>query len=65
MWVPALREQLCEAANQCVGNASTHCQENIKPWIEKRPLKDANKAIMDMTAGKARYRYTLVNEAHA
>jgi alcohol dehydrogenase (NADP+) len=40
-------------------------KKNIKPWIEKRPLKDANKAIMDMTAGKARYRYTLVNEAHA
>jgi len=40
-------------------------KKNIKPWIEKRPLKDANKAIVDLTAGKARYRYTLVNEAHA
>ena len=39
--------------------------KNIKAWIETRPMKEANKAIVDMTAGKARYRYTLVNEAHA
>ena len=40
-------------------------KKNLKPWIETRPLKEANKVILDMTAGKARYRYTLVNEAHA
>ena len=40
-------------------------KKNIKPWIQTRPMKEANKAIVDMTAGKARYRYTLVNEAHA
>ena len=40
-------------------------KKNVKPWIQKRPLKEANKAIVDMAAGKARYRYTLVNEAHA
>ena len=37
----------------------------VKPWIEERPLKNANQAIVDMDAGKARYRYVLVNEAHA
>ncbi|KAI1139709.1 NADP-dependent alcohol dehydrogenase C [Hypoxylon sp. FL0543] len=36
--------------------------KNIKPWIEERPLKDANKTIIDMAEGKARYRYVLVNE---
>ena len=40
-------------------------QKRLKPWIETRPLKEANKVIVDMNAGKARYRYTLVNEAHA
>ncbi|KAL8827482.1 MAG: hypothetical protein Q9191_003158 [Dirinaria sp. TL-2023a] len=40
-------------------------KKNLKPWIETRPLKEANKVILDMSAGKARYRYTLVNEAHA
>ncbi|KAH0318565.1 putative zinc-binding alcohol dehydrogenase, partial [Aureobasidium melanogenum] len=36
--------------------------QKIHPWIEKRPMKDANKAIVDMDAGKARYRYVLCND---
>lgn len=40
-------------------------KNNIHPWIQKVPMQDANKAIVDMEAGKARYRYTLVNEKHA
>lgn len=40
-------------------------KKGVKPWIQKRPLKDANQAVVDMNAGKARYRYVLVNEAHA
>jgi alcohol dehydrogenase (NADP+) len=39
-------------------------RKNIRGWVEERPLKEANQAILDMDAGKARYRYTLVNEAH-
>lgn len=34
---------------------------NIKPWVQKRPMSEANQAIVDMDAGKARYRYVLVN----
>jgi alcohol dehydrogenase (NADP+) len=37
--------------------------KKIKPWIEKRPMKDANQAIIDMQAGNARYRYVLVGDA--
>ena len=37
----------------------------VKPWIQERPLKDANKVVVDMDQGKARYRYVLVNEEHA
>ncbi|KAH7399897.1 chaperonin 10-like protein [Cadophora sp. MPI-SDFR-AT-0126] len=37
-------------------------KNNIHPWIQERPMKDANQAIVDMDAGKARYRYVLVNE---
>ena len=40
-------------------------RKGVKPWIQKRPLKEANQAVVDMGAGKARYRYVLVNEAHA
>lgn len=40
-------------------------EKKVKPWIQKIPMKDANKAIVDMNDGKARYRYTLVNESHA
>ncbi len=39
--------------------------KNIRPWVQTRPLKDANQAIIDMAEGKARYRYVLVNEKHA
>lgn len=40
-------------------------KKGIHPWVQKRSLNDANKTIVDMTAGKARYRYILVNEKHA
>lgn len=30
-------------------------EKEIRPWIEERPLKDANQAIVDMENGKARY----------
>ncbi|THW77327.1 putative zinc-binding alcohol dehydrogenase [Aureobasidium pullulans] len=36
--------------------------KQIHPWIQKRPMKDANAAIVDMEAGKARYRYVLCND---
>lgn len=39
--------------------------QKIKPWIQERPLKDANQVVVDFEEGKARYRYVLVNEKHA
>ncbi|KAH8886606.1 zinc-binding dehydrogenase [Thozetella sp. PMI_491] len=36
--------------------------KKIQPWVEQIPLRDANKAIVDLAAGKPRYRYVLVNE---
>lgn len=40
-------------------------KKGVHPWIQKRPLNDANKTLVDMNDGKARYRYVLVNESHA
>jgi D-arabinose 1-dehydrogenase-like Zn-dependent alcohol dehydrogenase len=37
-------------------------QKNIRPWVEERPMEEANHAILDMDQGKARYRYVLVNQ---
>lgn len=37
-------------------------EKKIRPWIQERPMRDANQAIIDMRDGKARYRYVLVNE---
>ncbi|KAH6950947.1 zinc-binding dehydrogenase [Fusarium avenaceum] len=37
-------------------------EKNIKPRIKMRPIKDANKTIIDMENGLARYHYVLVNE---
>lgn len=36
--------------------------KQIKPWVQVRPLSEANDVVQDMDAGKARYRYVLVNE---
>lgn len=36
--------------------------KKIKPWVQTVPMKEANKVVVDMEAGKARYRYVLVNE---
>lgn len=37
-------------------------EKNIRGVIQERPMKDANQAVVDLEAGKARYRYVLVNE---
>jgi alcohol dehydrogenase (NADP+) len=39
-------------------------KKQIHPFIQERPMKDANQAVIDMDKGDARYRYVLVNEAH-
>lgn len=36
-------------------------QKNVKPWVEEIPMKEANRGIVDMHDGKARYRYVLTN----
>ncbi|KAK3696990.1 hypothetical protein LTR37_017697 [Vermiconidia calcicola] len=36
----------------------------IKAWVQTVAMRDVNKAIVDQDAGKARYRYTLVNESN-
>lgn len=35
--------------------------KKIKPWVQKKSMKEANQAIIDMEQGKARYRYVLEN----
>lgn len=37
-------------------------EKKVKSWVQERPMKDANQAVVDMHDGKARYRYVLVNE---
>lgn len=39
--------------------------KEIRPWVQTVPMKDANRAIVDMDAGRPRYRYTLVHERAA
>ena len=40
-------------------------KNDVHPFIQERPLKEANQAVLDMDKGNARYRYVLVNEKHA
>ena len=59
-----------KVGGSAIGSASTEIPEmlqlaadkKIKPWVQERPLKDANQVVVDMADGKARYRYVLVNE---
>lgn len=39
-------------------------EKHIKPWVETRPLDEANQTIIDMGNGKAKYKYVLVNGKH-
>ncbi|OPB37712.1 Zinc-containing alcohol dehydrogenase [Trichoderma guizhouense] len=36
--------------------------KGIKPWVEQWPMSEANRAIVDMEKGKAKYRYVLAND---
>ncbi|KIW18351.1 hypothetical protein PV08_02639 [Exophiala spinifera] len=40
-------------------------EKGVHTWNNNVPMKDANKVVVDMDAGKARYRYVLVNESNA
>ncbi|KAF2092649.1 GroES-like protein [Rhizodiscina lignyota] len=37
-------------------------EHNIRPWVEKHSMRDANEALKDLAHGSARYRYCLVDE---
>ncbi|KAH8900339.1 putative NADP-dependent alcohol dehydrogenase C 2 [Thozetella sp. PMI_491] len=39
--------------------------KKVKPWVQVRSMKSANAAIVEMEAGKARYRYVLTNDEDA
>jgi alcohol dehydrogenase (NADP+) len=36
-------------------------KKKIHPWVQVMPMKDANQALMDTIAGKARFRIVLEN----
>ena len=37
-------------------------ERGMRPWVQKRPMGEANQAVVDMENGVARYRYVLVND---
>lgn len=39
-------------------------EKGVRSWSNAVPMKEANKAIVDMDDGKARYRYVLCHEDH-
>lgn len=38
-------------------------KHKVSGMIQERPMKDASQAVVDLEAGKARYRYVLVNNS--
>ena len=47
-----------EQIREMLDFAASH---EIHPMVEEAPMKDANRVIQDLDAGKARFRYVLVN----
>lgn len=37
-------------------------EKGVKPWVQTRGMGEANRSVVEMEEGKARYRYVLVNE---
>ncbi|KAJ5766937.1 uncharacterized protein N7511_004553 [Penicillium nucicola] len=58
----SLQSSLVGSPNEIREMLQLVADKGIRPWIEEIPMKDANKAIVDMEDGKARYRYVLVND---
>lgn len=68
--VPALIMKGVKLGGSLIGSPSeiremlqVAADKKVKSWIQEVPMKEANRAILDMDAGKARYRYVLVNDA--
>lgn len=62
----------CKLGGSCIGSPKEISEmldfavkHKVHPFIQERPMKDANQAVIDMDKGDARYRYVLVNEKHA
>lgn len=49
------------APNEIAEMLQLAADKKVKPWVEKRSMKDANQVVVDMVEGKARYRYVLEN----
>ena len=37
-------------------------EKKVRPWVEERPMDDANQVSLDLENGLPRYRYVLVNK---
>lgn len=64
--VPLLIQFVARARRKLAGSAIGSPAEmgdmfQLEPRVEKRPIKDANQAIVDMEAGKPCFRHVLVN----
>ena len=67
---PALITRRINLTGSCAGSPDEiremfqlAADKGIKPWIQERPMREANQAIVDLEDGKARYKYVLVNES--
>ena len=68
----ALIAKQCKLGGSAIGSVTEigemlqfAAEKGIKPWVTVRDMGEANKAIVEMEDGKARYRYVLRNEKHA
>ncbi|RDW67656.1 hypothetical protein BP6252_09052 [Coleophoma cylindrospora] len=65
---PSLIMRRVKLGGSCIGGPNEiremlqlAAEKKVTPWVQEVPMKDANQAVLEMAAGKAQYRYVLVN----
>lgn len=52
---------MCGSTEEIRDMLNLATEKGIRPWVQVVPMKDANQALLDTVAGKARFRYVLEN----
>ena len=52
---------MCGSPKEIQEMLNLAAEQKVHPWVQVVPMKDANQALLDTVAGKARFRFVLEN----
>ena len=52
---------MCGSPGEIQDMLDLTAEKCVRPWVQVVPMKDANQALLDTVAGKARFRYVPEN----